>query len=215
MPLHLSEIRAFLNRPGIEGPQQLCGYIPCYRKSGGTANYRGPESGGPEGFSAMGVSGVTIATGVDLGQTDAATLERGGLDAGSVTILRPYFGLRKDDALRRLCTLPLTVSQGTADGLDTATLGIHAGVISARYDRDNPATPFEALPWQAQAAIFSLLFQRGTGAAGKEPDIWNAFVRGDWLAASAILRDAGHWMGDQAQYRLRRRMEGELLMEVA
>jgi hypothetical protein len=42
MPIHLTHIRAFLNRPGIEGPQQLRGYIPCHRLCGGTANYRGP-----------------------------------------------------------------------------------------------------------------------------------------------------------------------------
>jgi len=210
MAIHLAQIRAFLNRPGVEGPQQLRGYIPCIRKSGGSANFKGPESGNPADFTAMGVSGVTVATGVDLGQTDAETLLRNGLDGGIVNMLRPYLTLRKDAAISKLHALPLSVSADTAHALDNVTLGIHARLIAARYNRDKPAIPFEALPRQAQAAIFSLLFQRGTGVAGKAPQTWAAFLRGDWTEASARLCDASMWDG----YHGRRNLEGELLKEI-
>ncbi|MDR0238694.1 MAG: pesticin C-terminus-like muramidase [Deltaproteobacteria bacterium] len=210
MPIHLADIRAFLNRPGIEGPQQLDGYIPCRMKTGGSANYRGPSSGPPGDFEAMGVSGVTIATGVDLGQTDADTLQRGGLCSGIADMLRPYFGLRRDAAIRKLHDLPLRVSPDTAHELDRVTHGIHAGRISARYDGAHPATPFAGLPPQAQAAIFSLLYQRGTGVTGKCPNTWAALVAGDWRDAAARLCNASLWEG----YQGRRALEGRLLKEI-
>jgi hypothetical protein len=210
MSIHLSHIRAFLNRPGIEGPQQLRGYIPCHRLRGGTANYRGPQSGPPEDFMAMGVSGVTIATGVDLGQTDTDALLQGGLDSGIAGMLRPYLTLRKDAAIRKLHALPLTIAPGTACALDEVMLGIHAGRISARYDSSRPATPFAGLPWQAQAAIFSLLYQRGTGVSDKAPKTWAALVRGDWQDAATRLCDASLWDG----YQGRRTLEGNVLKEI-
>ena len=210
MTIQLAHIRAFLNRPGIEGPQQARGYIPCFRKSGGTANYRGPESGNPTDFTAMGVSGVTIATRVDLGQTDADTLLQGGLDSGITGMLRPYLTLRKDAAIRKLHALPLTIAPDTACALDRVMLGIHAGRIRARYDSATPATPFAELPWQAQAAIFSFLYQRGTGVSGKAPNTWAALVRGDWRDAAARFCDASLWDG----YQERRKLEGKLLEEI-
>ena len=210
MPIHLAQIRAFLNRPGIEGPQQVRGYIPCYRTRGGTANYRGPESGPPADFIAMGVSGVTIATGVDLGQTDAAALLRGGLDSGITCMLRPYLGLRKEAAIHKIHALPLIIAPATADALDEVMIGIHAGRIRVRYDSSRPVTPFDGLPWQAQAAIFSLLYQRGTGASDKAPNTWAALVRGDWRDASARFCDASLWVG----YQERRKLEGALLKEI-
>jgi hypothetical protein len=156
---------------------------------------------------AMGVSGVTIATGVDLGQTDAGTLLQSGLDSGITCMLRPYLTLRKDAAIRKLHALPLAISPDTACALDEVMLGIHAGRISARYDSSMPATPFAGLPWQAQAAIFSLLYQRGTGASDKAPKTWAALVRGDWRDAATRLCDASLWDG----YQERRKLEGELL----
>lgn len=210
MPIELARIRAFLNRPGIEGPQQLRGYIPCHNKNGGTANYRGPESGKPEDFTAMGVSGVTIATGVDLGQTDARTLAGGGLNDGIACMLLPYLGLCRDAAIRKLHALPLTVSPDTAQDLDAVTHGIHARRIAAHYDSAGPAALFADLPWQAQAAVFSLLYQRGTGVSAKAPQTWAALVRGDWEDAARRLRDVSLWEGFQA----RRKLEGELLKEI-
>ena len=222
MPIHIMQIKAFLNRPGIEGPQVIHGYIPAHRKADGRGrNYVGapgtqtkgvdfPDTGNPGDYTAMGISGVTIATGVDLGQTDETTLTRNGLDVGIAEDMRPYLGLRTYAALKKLYDLPLTISRDTADALDYTILAIHGRNIPARYNRDNPATPFEDLPWQAQAAIFSLLFQRGTGAAGKAPNTWAAFQRGDWSDASARLCNAAMWDG----YQTRRRMEGELLKEI-
>lgn len=208
MPIALDKIENFLRGPHCEGPQQLRGYIPCHLVGGGTANYYGgPE---PEKYEPMGVSGVTIATGVDLGQTDAMTLERLGIATGIVNRLLPYLGKRKEKAVAVLHRLPLTVSQFIAEDLDRAMFRHHAGIISARYDKDAGPDAFAALPWQAQTAIFSILYQRGSGSPRKFPLTWAAFVRQDWADAAARLQNGKFWEG----YRARRAREGKLLEEL-
>ena len=206
--IHLAEIEAFLRGPYCEGPQQLRGYIPCKLTTGGTANYRGGPD--PELHVPMGQSGVTIATGVDLGQQDAVTLLRLGLDAGSVNQLRPYLGRRKAAAVQALHRLPLVISREFADALDHCIMGHHADIISRRYDQDAGNGAYVALPPQAQAVIFSACYQYGLGFAGKYPDVWRALAGAEWSAASRMLRERRRW-GDYANRRAR---EGALLAQL-
>lgn len=207
MPLQQNYIFAFLHRDHLEGPQALHGYIPCHKVAGGTANYRG--IGDPAAFIAMGASGVTFATGVDLGQTDITTLTNYGLDAGIINFVYPYLGLKKQAALQKLHALPLTVSQDIANQVDRA---VHAGylhryVIPA-YDKA-AQKPFANLPKQAQAVIFSLCFQKGcTGVRKDWPKVWNHLIQQDWPSAAKEL------LHGFSQYASRRAVEGRELMEL-
>ena len=209
MPIDIAYVTAFLRRPGIEGPQQLRGYIPCRWTRGRTRNYTGQPH--PEEYTAMGASGVTIATGVDLGQRRADELLSWGLSDGVVNSLSPYIGCKQDAAIAALYRIPLVVSQETGDGIDTA---VHAGYLRSYvvpiYD-DGSARPFGELPRQAQAAIMSLCYQRGPGWPRKHaPNTWAAFLRGDWTDAARRLRTHSYWEGYQA----RRALEGALLQEI-
>lgn len=122
---------------------------------GGTANYYGGQN--PERYVPMGISGVTIGTGVDLGQTDAATLGGMGVNSGTVNQLRPYLGQRKAAAVAVLHRLPLTLRQDVADDLDAAMLNHHVAKIFGYYDRAvGVPGMFSRLPWQAQAVIVSI-----------------------------------------------------------
>ena len=210
MPVYPDKIRSVLNRPGFEGPQQLRGYIPCNLASGGTANYKGGPN--PERYAPMGVSGVTIGTGVDLGQTDAETLNGMGVSAGIVNQLRPYLGRGKAAAVAVLHRLPLTISQAVADELDAAMLNHHIAKIVDYYDRavGLPGC-FATLPWQAQAVIVSIQYQRGVKSPRKYPNTWKAFVNQDWADAAYRLGTGRFWEG----YRERRALEGKLLEEIA
>ncbi|WP_298034497.1 pesticin C-terminus-like muramidase [uncultured Desulfovibrio sp.] len=207
--IHLNKIIEVLHRPGFEGPQQLRGYIPCHLTTGGTANYTGGPS--PERYVPMGISGVTVGTGVDLGQTDAATLADIGVEQGLINRLRPYLGQRKADAVDVLRRLPLIVSQDVADELDAAMLNHHIAKISASYDRAVGAPGrFATLPWQAQAAIVSIQYQRGVKSPRKYPNTWSALVRQDWADAAARLGNGRLWSG----YQRRRGLEGKLLEQL-
>ena len=208
MALHMDKIAHVLHLPGFEGPQQLRGYIPCNLVGGGTANYYGGPN--PERYEPMGISGVTVGTGVDLGQTDAQTLLGMGVSDTLVAVFLSYLGRRQRDAVRALHTASLIISQEDADNLDAAMLGHHIEKISRRYDRDAGAGSFAKLPWQAQAVIVSIQYQRGVNSPSKYPNTWAALVRRDWADAARRLCTGHFWTG----YRQRRALEGELLREL-
>lgn len=208
MPIESRYISEFLST--VEGPCQTVGYIPCNKVGGGTANYKG--KGDPEQYRAMGVSGVTIATGCDLGQTTLGTLTGYGLDEGIAHQLAPYIGLKQGAALRKLHRLPLTVALVTANAIDRA---VHAGYLHTyvipAYDNFSPKHKFSYLPKQSQAVVMSLCFQLGCGGLKRRaPKTWAALCRGDWADASERLCNASLWEG----YQGRRKQEGLLLKEV-
>lgn len=209
MPIHTDKIQEVLRRPGFEGPQQLRGYIPCDLTTGGTANYKGGPN--PERYVAMGASGVTIGTGVDLGQTNKDTLRGMGVSNAVVYKLMPYLEQSRAAAVDALHRLPLTLSQAAADELDEAMLNHHISKISAYYDAATDPGTFASLPWQAQAAIVSIQYQRGVKSPRKYPNTWKAFVTQNWTDAAYRLGTGRFWTG----YQGRRRLESELLKELA
>lgn len=197
-------IQALLNTPGVEGPRVTIGYIPAR-----PGNFYGRPNQHPGAYTAIGASGVTIATGCDLGQTDAPTLQAYGVPLAIINQLRPYIGLKKAVAISKLSTLPLTISTDTAAMLDEC---VHTGYlrkyVAPAYQKA-AGTSFDALPKQAQAVVFSVCFQKGCGGVRRDwPKLWGYLVTQNWCAASKELRTGF------SQYKLRRRIEGELLQEL-
>lgn len=206
MAINQAYIAAFLAR--VEGKRQTHGYIPCHKAGGGTANYRG--DGDPAAYKAMGVSGVTIATGCDLGQTSAAILSRWGLANSILAKFSPYLGKRKGEAIAILHQRRLTISDTEAIATD---LAVHSG-----YLRDNVIPVYEKaagvafadLPDQAQAVIMSCIFHKGPAGVRKDwPVLWGHLIRQDWKCAAQEL------LTGFRQYRGRRQAEGRLLLEIA
>ena len=206
--IDMQKIADVLHRPGFEGPQQLRGYIPCNLSGGGTANYYGGDH--PERYIPMGISGVTVGTGVDLGQTDAASLAGIGIEEVLIERLRPWLGRRQRDAVNALHAAPLTLAAEEADALDAAMLRHHVRKIAARYEWEAGAGAFSELPWQAQAVIVSILYQRGVNSPSKFQKTWAALVRRDWADAARRLKTGSFWEG----YQQRRAREGALLAEL-
>lgn len=203
MPIHTKEIRQVLTK--FEGKQVTKGYIPCDLTTGKTANYYGGAN--PERYIPMGVSGVTIGTGVDLGQTDEPTLRRIGVSDKTIDAVRFYLQKTKIKAVYALHEKPLTITPEMAEELDACMHNQHIEITRKRYNRDAGEGAFEELPWQAQAVITSIIYQRGPGSIKKFENTWNAFVRKDWKDASARLQNSSLWKG----YQSRRREEGKIL----
>ena len=205
MSVDLVYLAKFLNRPGVEGPRQVRGYVPAR-----PGDFTGAAGQQPAGYAAIGASGVTIATGCDLGQTDAATLKAYGLPFALIGVFTPYLGLKKADAITTLARLPLFIAPDAAEAVDHA---VHAGYLARyvmpAYNRE-ALTPFADLPRQAQAVIFSVCFQKGCGGVRRDwPKTWGFLVRGAWAAAASEL------LTGFTQYANRRAIEGRLLQEVA
>lgn len=206
--IHTGKIVEFLRGPYMEGPQQLVGYIPCNLTTGGTTNYKGGPN--PGRHIPMGISGVTIATGIDLGQQSARVMGKAGIPALNFVVFLPYLGKRKKDAVMALYEKPLKISKEEADILDNAMTGHYLELTASRYERDAGSGAFSTLPWQAQAVIHSILFQRGTGSPKNFPNTWKAFVSRNWKDASSRLCNRSLWDG----YQNRRNQEGLLLREL-
>lgn len=198
-------ISAFLRQSGVEGRPQTVGYVPARPH-----NFTGAKRQNPRLFTAIGASGVTVATGCDLGQSSARELTACGLEPGLANRFAPWLGLKKEAAIEKLAVRPLQISEETAARLDAC---VHAGYLS-RYVR--PAyekashVPFDSLPREAQAVVFSVCFQKGCGGVRRDwPKLWGCLTRQDWAGASREL------LTEFRQYVLRRRKEGLLLARLA
>ena len=129
-------------------------------------------------------SGVTVGSGVDLGQMQASQLT--SLPQDLQALLAPYLGLRKQAAVAALQARPLTITAAQADALDALARGGALTFIQQLYDKATSAGAFDGLPNQAQTVIASVSFQYGNLAA-RCPKFWGTCVgklgrRGDGTA---------------------------------
>ena len=149
-------------------------------------------------------SGVTLATGVDLGQLTSAALTAFGLDAGLTQRLMPYVGLRGTAAVAMLAAHPLTITQAESDALDAADRGPDINPMAAAFQAA-AGIAFQDLPDAAQTVMASVAFQYGSNLRRRCPRFWQACVTQDWTGAVTELRNFGD------AYPTRRRKEAAYL----
>lgn len=198
--------------PLVEGKLQTRGYIPCFIKgSSRTCNYRGTGYDVSK-LDPMGVSGVTIGIGVDLGQQTEHQLRKWGVSEALLRKLQPYIGLPDKAACVALQKQPLTLTEEEAHELTYAEQrGYMDEVVQPTWDYQYASKgKFETLPWQAQCVIFSLVYQLGWGGLRRRGKYTlAALVNHDWPRAIANLQSgAKGWDGE---YHERRYQEGTLL----
>ena len=173
-----------------EGGSQTMGYVP----AGAVSN-----------------SGVTVATGFDLGCRSVADLNQLGLPGALVTKLTPYLGKTKQAASDLLTKQPLTITKTEAETIDRAVKSGAVTTLKAKYlasAQNTAKTDFFDLDAQAQTVIASVAFQYGD-LETKTPKFWKAVSSQDWAEAVKILRNFGDL------YRTRRGLEADLLEEIA
>jgi hypothetical protein len=161
--------------------------------------------------AAVSKSGVTIATGFDLGQRSAADLRNLGLPTELIEKLTPYMGKIAQEATDALKAKSLSVSPEEATAIDMAVRQDDVNKLQQRYlaAADNAAKiDFFAIPAQAQTVIASVCFQYGDLAA-RTPKFWKAVSSQDWRQGVNVLRDFGD------AYPTRRKLEADLLEKVA
>jgi GH24 family phage-related lysozyme (muramidase) len=191
----------------FEGKAFSRGYIPC--KLGTYYGGDGPEKGEP-----FGASGITIATGVDLGQQTFEKLSAAGICLNTLSLLEPYLGLKKQAAEKKNKKAPLTI---TAEQVVEIDIAVHARYINETADMFGKER-FEAAPKEVQAVAVSLHYQFGTPAKEASPGLglaWKSMRSGDYKQAATYLSTPQWWSKDHQQYLPRRRQEAALLMEIA
>lgn len=152
-------------------------------------------------------SGVTIATGFDLGQRNRGDLSALGLPLSLIDKLAPYLGIIRFDAKRLLEKTPLRISLLEARLIDKAAKHDHLAKLVARYAASSHnirKVDFFSLPAEAQTVIASLSFQYGTLGL-KTPRIWKMVSSQDWSAAIRELRNF------EDHHPTRRHLEADLL----
>lgn len=195
--VHTEFIRRFLARWET---RQLVAYIPCQHR-----NFTGRENPAACG-EPIGASGVTVGTGLDLGQQGEADLRRMGVSDALIERFCSYLGKRRDEAVGALARAPLTLTDAECDAVDAAVHDDYIRRAAALYDSEADE-PFADCPPEAQAVIVSLFYQLGSGRT-RYPVTWRLLCEGDWAGAARELKTGFK------RYANRRRDEGRLLAEV-
>ncbi len=171
----------------LEGGQRLDGYVPAVSTS---------------------QSGVTIATGFDLGARNLVDLRNLGLSQPIINKLSPYLGKKTTVAKTYLGQHPLKITKAEADVIDAASKKSAADKLVQRYDQVVATKPgltrFAQLFAEAQTVMASVSFQYGD-LASRTPKFWQQVTAQRWQAAISELRNFGD------QYKSRRTSEANLL----
>lgn len=156
----------------------------------------------------MSNSGVTIGTGVDLGQRNEADLVALNLSNPLRDKLSPYLQKKRDEALEAIKRAPLVISGEEAAELDKAVKGKFVETLRYKYMsciHNASSRDLYLLPTEAQTVIASVAFQYGVNLDIRTPRFWKAVCQQDWPLAAEILRDFGD------AYPTRRKREAKLL----
>ena len=154
-------------------------------------------------------SGITIATGFDLGQRNENDLISLQLDTQLVSKLKPYLGLKGKSAQNLLKSTPFVLSAAQSQSIDKAVKSEHVSTLKLKYDSapDNKIK-FINLPPEAQTVIASVSFQYGTNLDAKAPKFWKTVTSQNWLEAIKTLQAFGD------AYPTRRKKEAALLEQI-
>ena len=142
-------------------------------------------------------AGLTIATGVDIGQMSQAQVAALPIDAAAQAMLTPFAGLVGQAAVNALQAYeaahgetPPTLTQADANALDNVTQQATYNAIVNEYDAASGGD-FADLPSGAQTAIIDVAYQYGTNLAARTPNFWSDVTSGNWAAAINELNNFG------------------------
>jgi GH24 family phage-related lysozyme (muramidase) len=149
------------------------------------------------------VSGVTIASGFDLGQHSTAEILFMNFPKPLKDKLIPYAGLKGKEAKKVLSEIPLRLTQEEAELVDIKVKEAKARKIAEAYNKSSELD-FYSLPSEAQTVIMSVAFQYGD-LKSRTPNFWRIITKGDWDKAVHHLKNFGD------VYKTRRRKEAAYL----
>lgn len=149
-------------------------------------------------------SGVTIAHGLDLGQRNAADLQRMGLSPDLIRRLTPYLGYRGQEATDYVRAHPLTITRDEQDAIDRTAFNAtyqnaanaynnstrnRAARNSENHGNGADVRQFSDLPIEAQTVIADVAHQYGN--LHETPNFLRQVTNNQWREAIANLRNFG------------------------
>ena len=151
----------------LEGGDHLTGYVPS-----------SPENN----------SGVTIASGVDLGASDPAVFNT--LDPGLVSRLRPFFGIRGDRAAAALGRIGLAISPEEATAIDSVAFSGTARTLEQEFNGATSPGAWAKLPSAPQTVMVSLSYQYGS-IWRRCPKFWADCIARNFQGMASELENFG------------------------
>lgn len=152
-------------------------------------------------------SGVTIATGLDLGQQDEESLRRMGLSDELISMFRPYLGLKRGEAQRFLSENPLRLTEEQATSVEESLMSHDFERMSDLWNstqREEDGIRWDQLDPEKQTVMLSVFRQYGN-LPRRTPKFWRLATQGRWNDAVSELRNFGD------KYKTRRNKEADLL----
>ena len=146
-------------------------------------------------------SGVTIASGFDLGQRDEKDLK--GLPESLIEKFKPYLGLKLDKASAKLKEMPLEVSLQEANIVNKFAKQKTLDELSDQW-KSATGTDFDKLDKRKATVVASVAFQYGD-LPTKTKNFWKQVTSDDWNAAYENLQNFGD------KYNPRRQREANYL----
>lgn len=150
----------------------------------------------------LGHSGVTIASGFDLGQHSINDLVGMGFSDEMCNKLCHYLGKKRGEAVKLLECMPLKLTEEECDEINSKVKRRFINNIAIKYNLASEAS-FQLLPEEFRTVIVSVLFQYGSER--KVPNFWKQVIECRWEDALANLRNFGD------SYPTRRNREADLL----
>lgn len=149
-------------------------------------------------------SGVTIATGFDIGNASDATFVQ--LPKAFAAKLAPYRNLVGIRALTTLHRLPLQITEEEAEIVDAITKEGIVEELERIYGMD-AGVPFDGIPSEAQTVIASVTMQYGR-PWDKTPHFWKHCCEQNWQQVHSDLLNFGD------KYKARRKVEADYLAKL-
>lgn len=154
-------------------------------------------------------SGVTLGTGVDLGQQSEEGLLKMGLPSRLVGLLKPYLGLKREAAVAKIRVQPLRLNAHDLKILDSSVIGHYIRQTSQHFDHEAGKEAFAQRPKELQAVATSLHYQLGSPRS--YPKTWSYLVQSKNQAAIDELENPAAW---SFRYSNRRKQEAALLRKL-
>ncbi len=152
-------------------------------------------------------SGVTIGTGFDLGARNLADLNNLGLSSSLIDKFKPYLGLKKSNAVKKLDDIPLSITSSEAEVLEEKVKVSETNKIITYFDQSESTVKFKCLPAQAQTVIAFVSYQYGY-LPRRTAKFWATAITQDWQKMYEILNDF------HDKYKTRRQKEAKLIEEL-
>jgi len=147
----------------------------------------------------MGVSGVTVGIGIDLGQQSEEQLRKDGVPDRILNQLKPFLGLKRADADNKLKTTSLNLTPEDALELSRKVQVRTIKEIESKYPKFKEISP------EGRAVILSLTYQYGSAGRDRHfKTVVDDILNGNYSNAAASL-DA------RQAYSGRRKQEAQLL----